>query len=76
VPVGIIDGPPRSLYSAVSIKVVREPSPKYVLIIETSSSMIDQNLWKWVHKAAQKFIRYDLIDNSRLAIVTFSNDSR
>jgi len=34
-----------------------------------------QNLWQWVHKAAQKFIRYDLADNSRLAIVSFSNDS-
>jgi len=28
-----------------------------------------------VHKAAQKFIRYDLADKSRLAIVSFSNDS-
>ena len=67
---------PRGENSGVSVKVVREPSPKYVLILESSSSMIEQNLWKWVHKSAQKFIRYDLIDNSRLAIVTFSNDSR
>jgi hypothetical protein len=62
--------------SAVSLYVVREPSPKYVLIMESSSSMIEQNLWKWVHKSAQKFVRYDLSDNSRLAIVTFSNDSQ
>jgi hypothetical protein len=38
--------------------------------------MIEQNLWKWVHKSAQKFIRYDLVDNSRLAIVTFSDNSQ
>ncbi len=61
---------------AVTMNIVREPGPKYVLIIESSSSMIDQNLWKWVHKAAQKFIRYDLVDNSRLAIVTFNNESK
>lgn len=59
----------------VNVRVVKEPKPKYVLILESSSSMIKRNLWKWVSKAAQKFIRHDLADNSRLAIVTFSNDS-
>ena len=84
----------RSGGPGVSLRVVREPSPKYVLILESSSSMIEQNLWKWVHKsetsasmdrlgqwkwinkAAQKFIRYDLVDKSRLAIVTFSEESK
>ena len=32
--------------------------------------------WKWINKAAQKFIRYDLPVNSNLAIVTFSNNSK
>ena len=32
--------------------------------------------WKWINKAAQKFIRYDLPVNSNLAIVTFSNESK
>ena len=66
----------RSGGPGVSLRVVREPSPKYVLILESSSSMIEQNLWKWVHKSAQKFIRYDLVDKSRLAIVTFSEESK
>lgn len=34
------------------------------------------NQWKWINKAAQKFIRYDLPLHSNLAIVTFSNNSR
>ena len=44
--------------------------------METSSSMDDHDQWKWINKAAQKFIRYDLPVNSNLAIVTFSNTSK
>lgn len=58
------------------IKVVREPESQYVLIMETSASMDSHNQWKWINKAAQKFIRYDLPLHSNLAIVTFSNQSR
>ena len=57
-------------------EVVREPLEQYVLVMETSSSMDNQGQWKWINKAAQKFIRYDLPVNSNLAIVTFSNDSK
>ena len=57
------------------IKVMREPEPQYVLVIETSSSLDDYGQWKWINKATQKFIRYDLPLNSNLAIVTFSNTS-
>ena len=55
---------------------MREPEAQYVLIMETSASMDSHNQWKWVNKAAQKFIRYDLPLHSNLAIVTFSNQSR
>ena len=58
------------------ITVVREPETKYVLIMETSGSMDHGNQWKWINKAAQKFIRYDLPLHSNLAIVTFSNNSK
>jgi calcium-activated chloride channel regulator 4 len=58
------------------ITVVREPETQYVLIIETSASMDNHNQWKWINKAAQKFIRYDLPLHTNLAIVTFSNDSK
>lgn len=63
--------PPR----VVSVRVVRRPYPKYVLVIESSSSMNKFGLWKWISKAAQKFIRYDLPSSSQIAIVTFSNVS-
>ena len=56
--------------------MIREPETQYVLVMETSSSMDNHNQWKWINKAAQKFIRYDLPVNSNLAIVTFSNQSK
>ena len=61
--------------SVVSVRVVRKPYPKYVLVMESSSSMNRYGLWKWISKAAQKFIRYDLPSSSQIAIVTFSNES-
>ena len=56
--------------------IVREPLEQYILVMETSSSMDDHDQWKWINKAAQKFIRYDLPVNSNLGIVTFSNTSK
>ncbi len=58
------------------VEIVREPMQQYVLVMETSASMDDHGQWKWINKAAQKFIRYDLPVNSNLAIVTFSNTSK
>jgi hypothetical protein len=31
-----------------------------------------QDLWKWISKPEQKFIRNDLMINTKMAIVTFS----
>ena len=56
--------------------IVREPLEQYVLVMETSRSMDNHEQWKWINKAAQKFIRYDLPVNSNLGIVTFSNSSK
>ena len=57
------------------VNVVREPQPQYVLVMEASASMGHNDLWKWVSKAARKFITHDLVDGSQMALVTFSNDS-
>jgi hypothetical protein len=54
--------------------VVRQPLPKYILLVETSAAMA--RVWKQVRKAAQNLIRYELPDNTNLAIVTFNNESR
>lgn len=59
----------------VTMRVVKEPTTKYVLVMESSQSMIKQDLWKWISKAAQKFIKIDLPLNTKMAIVTFSNES-
>ena len=56
--------------------IVREPLEQYVLVMETTNAMDNHDQWKWINKAAQKFIRYDLPVNSNLAIVTFSNTSK
>ena len=52
------------------IRIVREPATRYVLAIDTSASMADH--WRWIHKAAHKFIRYDLPVNANLAVLTFN----
>ena len=66
---------PKQTNFNVTLRAVREPVTKYVLVLESSSSMIKQDLWKWISKAAQKFIRNDLPDETKMAIVTFSNES-
>lgn len=59
-----------------SLTLVRDPEPRYVIVLETTTSLDAHGQWKWINKAAQKFIRYDLPANSNLAIVTFGNASR
>ena len=56
-----------------TFEIVRSPLPQYVLLMETTDSMDSHDQWKWINKAAQKFIRYDLPVNSNLAIVTFND---
>jgi len=55
------------------IRLIREPEVKYVLAIETSQAMLEGDSWKWVNKAAQKLIRYDLPVNTSISIVSFNN---
>ena len=42
--------------------------------METSSALAD--VWKWVRKSTQNLIRYEVPENSNLAVVTFNSDSR
>ena len=58
------------------IRLILEPEIKYVLAIETTAAMGERDNWKWVNKAAQKLIRYDMADNSQVAVVSFSNVTR
>ena len=53
---------------------MREPLPQYVLLIETSAAMAD--IWKWVRKAAQNLIRYEVPESANVAVVTFSGEAR
>ena len=59
---------------APTFDVVRQPLPGYVLLLETSSSMA--RAWKWVRKATQNLIRFELPDNANLAVVTFNSEAR
>ena len=58
------------------INVFRNPQPKFVLVLEASTALDTHGQWKWINKAAQKFIRYDLPINSKVAIVSFTNSSK
>ena len=53
-----------------------EPTVKYVLAIETTRGMVERDTWKWVNKAVQKLVRYDLPAGSQVAILSFSNVTR
>ena len=57
---------------AMQLEVVREPSSKVVLALETSSMMAEGESWRWIHKAAHRFLRHQLPVNSALALITFS----
>ena len=56
------------------IRIVRGPPTKFVLAIDTSATMNDH--WRWIVKAAHKFIRYDMPVNSNLAVLTFNDKAK
>ena len=66
----------RTLETGLRLRVVTEAGPRYVLALDTSGLMAASGHWVWVTKAAHKFIRLDLPENSELAIVTFSSTAQ
>ena len=61
---------------APTFTVIRRPRVQYVLGIETTASMLAGEHWKWVNKAAQKLIRYDLPEGTPVAVLSFAEDAR
>ena len=55
-------------------RVVSRARPRHVVAIQTTADMIDHI--KWVNKAAQAMIRYDMMDDSQLSVVSFNNVSK
>ena len=53
------------------LKIVRQPSPKYVLIFQTST-LNNIEHWRWIEKAANKFIRFDVPGNTFMSILTYA----
>ena len=53
-----------------SVTLVREPRPRYVVMIETSAAMAAS--WKWVRKAVQNLVRHQLPPGASVAILTFN----
>ena len=53
---------------------VTRARPRHVLGVQTTENMMTRI--KWVNKAAQALIRYDLGDMTELGVVTFNNISR
>ena len=56
--------------------VVRRPRPRHVLAIQTTDNMMESSDIKWVNKAAQAMIRYDMSHNSQLSVVSFNNQTK
>ncbi|XP_023322603.1 calcium-activated chloride channel regulator family member 3 [Eurytemora carolleeae] len=58
------------------VDFVLSPREKIVLVLETSSSMGEDEDWKWIQKVAHKLIRYDLPSSIEVGVVSFSNESK
>ena len=43
-----------------------------VLALETSSIMGEGDNWRWIQKAAHRFLRHQVPVNSALALITFA----
>ena len=72
--VSVTGSPALSLSLQPSINIVREPGPKYVLMVETSSQMVES--WKWTRKAVQNLVKYQLPPDSSVAIITFNSEAQ
>ena len=53
-----------------------QSSARYVLVLDRSGSMKDNNRMARLKQSADKWIKYDLKLNSKLGITSFSSDSR
>ena len=58
------------------IVTVQERPPRYVFLLETSASMLDDDDWKWINRALQKLLRYDLPGGLEVGLVTYSHVAR
>ena len=53
-----------------------QSSARYVLVLDRSGSMKDNNRMTRLKQSAEKWIKYDLKLNSKLGITSFSSDSK
>ena len=58
------------------VRVVRRAPERLVLAVETTQGMLEDDVWRWVNKALQKVVRWDLAPGTEVAVVSFSNSSR
>ena len=70
--VGAVGGRPAA--TQPEILTVQAATPRWVLVLDTTAGMADT--WRWVHKALQKLLRYDLQPAALAAVVTFAQSAR
>ena len=58
------------------IVTVQEKPPRFVFLVETSATMLDNDDWRWINKALQKLLRYDLTAGLEVGLVTYSDVAR
>ena len=58
------------------VRVIRRGPERLIIAVETTQGMLEDDAWRWVNKAVQKLVRWDLPEGTDLAVVSFSNTSR
>ena len=58
------------------IVTVQEKPPRFVFLVETSTTMLENDDWRWINKALQKLLRYDLSGGLEVGLVTYSDVAR
>ena len=58
------------------IDFVQKHEEQFIILLDTSAAMDDNDGWKYLAKAVKKMIMYDLPDQARLGLVTFSEVSK
>ena len=69
--VGVHVDTDRHVSTVPEINVVPRARTRLVLAIQSTENMMEHI--KWINKASQAMIRYDMADNSEIGVVTFNN---
>ncbi|CAL4095473.1 unnamed protein product, partial [Meganyctiphanes norvegica] len=59
-----------------TVNLVQEVGPRYIFLIEDTTTMILQRRWEFLRKALRRVVVYDVPDGSYVGVVTFNSKPR